>query len=157
MVPENGLLLLLTFTVAVSACGRKGPVRAPEDVLPQRITDLTVATARDGIQLSWSRPRTYTDGSRMTDLGGFIVERAGAAPQAGFQKLATQEVSDRDRFRQVKHFTYLDRDTTVGTVYRYRVVSFTVDGYFSEASNVVMAQRREPDEEKDASLPPTPR
>ncbi len=136
------------------SCGLKAPPRAPHDVLPQRITDLRYGDAPDGIELSWSRPRLYADGSRMTDLGGFSVERAPAAdPAAHFQRITVVEVTDRDRFRQLKGFHYVDHDTEPGTQYRYRVVSFTLDGYFSAPSNIVAAERKSKVEENHAPLP----
>src|SRR6266446_5560819 len=149
-------LCLLTFLTP--ACGRKGPPRPPEDVLPQTITDLTAAATPHGIQLSWSRPRTYADGSRMTDLGGFVIERAaGTGPDAAFVRLGVLDVNDRDRFRQLTHFRYLDHDTTVGTAYRYRVVSFTIDRYFSAPSNEVAAEGQQTGEGEHASFPPAQR
>jgi hypothetical protein len=150
-------LLTLAFglwTVLSPGCGRKAPPRAPEDVLPKTIADLTATNTAEGVQLSWSRPRLYADGTRMLDLGGFVVERAtGSAPRAAFERLIVLEVSDRDRFRQLKRFKHLDHTTTVGTPYRYRVVSFTTDRYFSEPSNVVTLERKIPDEEPHAPLP----
>ena len=94
----------------------------------------------------------------MTDLGGFTVERAiGTEPRAAFRRLTVLEVSDRDRFRQMKHFQYIDRDTNAETTYRYRVVSSTVDRYFSAPSNVVTITRTVPGEEKHAPLSGTQR
>jgi len=151
---RSAVAFLLIFTLLTS-CGRKAPVHPPEDVLPQRITDLSAASSGDGIQLSWSRPQLYVDGSRMTDLGGFVVERS--APQAAFERLAVLEVNDQQRFRQIKHFKHVDRDTMVGTAYSYRVVSFTLDRYFSEPSNIATAERQGTNEEKHAPLPPMQR
>ncbi|MFI5366166.1 MAG: hypothetical protein ACHQ4J_11130 [Candidatus Binatia bacterium] len=146
------------MTFLVSACGRKAPPRPPEDVRPKTIADLTASNVADGVQLSWSRPRAYADGSPMTDLGGFVVERAdGADPHAAFQHVAQLEVTDRDRFRQIKSFRYLDRDTSVGTPYRYRVVSYTLDRYFSAPSNIASLERATVAEEKHAPLSATPR
>jgi hypothetical protein len=142
---------LLTFSV--HACGRKALPRPPEDVVPKTITDLTASNVADGVQLSWTRPRTYADGERMTDLGGFVVERAdGTDPRAPFKRVAQLEVTDRDRFRQIKRFRHVDHDTSVGTQYRYRVVSFTIDRYFSAPSNVVTVERTAAGEEKHASF-----
>lgn len=139
-------------------CGRKAPPHAPEDVLPRVITDLLATNAPNGIELSWSRPRMYVDGARMTDLGGFVIERAeGSDPHAAFHRLHVIEVSDRDRFRQIKRFRHLDADTTVGTQYRYRVVSCTTDRYFSDPSNVVTVERATTAEERHAPLPATGR
>jgi len=126
--------------------------------MPQTISDLSASNVTEGIQLSWSRPLTYADGTRMTDLAGFIVERAvGTEPRVAFRRLAVLEVSDRDRFRQVKHFQHVDPDTNAETTYAYRVVSFTLDRYFSAASNVVSITRTVPGEEKHAPLSGTQR
>jgi hypothetical protein len=141
---------LLTF----SSCGLKAPPRPPEDVLPKPIVDLRASNTSQGIQLSWSRPRLYASGAVMPDLGGFVVERAtGTDPLAPFQRLAVLEVTDRDRFRQIKHFQHVDGDTNVGMPYRYRVVSFTLDRYFSAPSNMVIIERTSPAEEIHAPLP----
>jgi predicted small lipoprotein YifL len=141
---------LLTFL----ACGRKGPVRPPEDVLPKPITDLSASNTPQGIQLSWSRPRTYANGAPMSDLGGFVIERStGTGPQAPFRRLVELEVNDRDRYRQIKRFSHIDTDTSVETPYRYRVVSFTVDRYVSAPSNVVTLERTATAEESHAPLP----
>jgi hypothetical protein len=148
-------LALCLLTVAALSCGRKGPPRPPEDVLPRRIADLGASNTADGIQLSWRRPESYASGERMTDLGGFMVERASGAA-LDYQRVAVLEVTDRDRFRQVKRFKHLDRDVTPGVAYRYRVVSFTVDRYFSEPSNAVTIERTVTNEGKNALLP-TPR
>jgi predicted small lipoprotein YifL len=149
------LVLLCALT---AGCGRKGPIRPPEDVLPQTIKDLTATQTPQGIELSWRRPRTYADGSRMTDLGGFVIERAtSAGPDASFARLGVVEVNDRERFRQTTHFHYLDHDTTVGTAYRYRVVSFTLDRYFSAPSNEVVVEGREASQDEHASFPRAPR
>ncbi len=122
--------------------------------MPVRITNLHADNTPDGVQLSWGRPRLHADGSRMTDLGGFAIERSsGSDPQAAFARLDTVEVTDRDRFRQVSRFRYLDRGTVPGTTYRYRVVSYTVDRYFSAPSNVETLERIIPAEEKHAPLP----
>jgi len=133
-------------------CGRKAPPRPPEDVLPRPLADLAASNLADGVQLSWSRPQLYADGERMTDLGGFVVERA-TGDELQYQKIATLEVTDRDRFRQIKRFKHLDRDVTIGIAYRYRVVSFTLDRYFSPPSNAVTIERTLKNEERNAPLP----
>ena len=128
-------LLFLTF---LSACGRKTPVRPPELVAPEPLGDLTLEVESKGIKLRWSRPQKYVDGSDMEDLGGFVVLRAAqnGKDQAGaFTQIATVTVDDRDRFRKAKKFSYTDEQLTAGTLYRYRVQAFTVDGYYSSPSS----------------------
>jgi hypothetical protein len=126
----------------VSACGRKTVVRPPELVAPKPIEDLKLEAKTTGIELRWSRPRTYVDGSNMDDLGGFLVLRAVQDGSAGgetneFSELATVVVEDRDRFRQSKRFHYTDEQITLGTRYRYQVRAFTLDGDYSTPSNIV--------------------
>lgn len=89
----------------------------------------------------------------MEDLAGFVIERAaGSEPRAAFVRLIVLEVSDRERFRQIKRFQHLDDGTLAATSYQYRVVSFTLDRYFSEPSNVVTVERTVPNEAAHALL-----
>ena len=96
------------------------------------------------------------DGSRMTDLGAFRIERSTA--DSPFTPIATLAVSDRDRFQQERRFRWVDTDTTVGGIYQYRVVSFTTDGYGSEPSNIVTIERAIPTPAPTVAPtpPPTP-
>jgi len=133
---------LALAVLAVSACGRKTPVRPPELVAPEPISDLSAVNAADGVRLTWRRPDRYVDGARMADLGAFRVERSTAG--GSFAPLATVAVTDRDRFQQAHHFTWLDAETAVGETYQYRVISFTTDGYVSQPSNIATVQRAVP-------------
>lgn len=130
---------LIGITVGlVPACGRKTAVRPPELVAPKPIEDLKIVAKTTGLELRWSRPRTYVDGSTMDDLGGFLVLRAiQDAETSDFSELATVVVKDRDRFRQAKRFRYTDEQITIGTRYRYQVHAFTLDGEYSTPSNIV--------------------
>lgn len=134
-----GLLLPTFVSLSVfSACGRKTPVRPPELVAPEPIGDLTLEVADKGARLHWGRPQKYVDGSNMDDLGGFAVLRAtqdGQGKVGAFSQVATIPVEDRDRFRKAKRFSYTDEQVTAGTLYRYRVQAFTLDGYYSSPSN----------------------
>jgi hypothetical protein len=109
-------------------------------VAPEPVGDLTLETKDKTIQLHWGRPRRYVDGGNMDDLGGFVVLRAaqnGEGKAETFSRIATVPVEDRDRFRQAKKFSYTDEQLTAGTLYRYRVQAFTLDGYYSSPSNTV--------------------
>ncbi len=137
------------MAAAVPGCGRKGPVRPPELLAPARIEDLQAVDTPQGVVLSWSRPRTYADGTRMDDLGGFAVERAES--DGPFQRIASLPVSDRERFRKIRRFRFLDTAARPGRVYRYRVVSFTTDRYASAPSNAVEIARQGAGEEPTPS------
>lgn len=124
-----------------AGCGRKGDVRPPEDVLPQPITQLRANDGEAGIRLEWERPLLYIDGERLRDLGGFEIWRGSDASGDDFERIAKIAVDDRERFQQAKGFHYVDNEVRSGQVYRYYVVSFTVDEYFSNPSNVVTITR----------------
>ena len=123
--------------------------------MPRPLADLAASNVADGVQVSWSRPQLYADGTRLTDLGGFAVERA-VGDALTYQRIAELEVTDRDRFRQIRRFKYLDRNVTPGGTYRYRVVSFTIDRYFSAPSNAVTIERTTTTNEGRNALLPTP-
>jgi hypothetical protein len=122
------------------ACGRRTLPKAPELVRPSTIEDLAVAQTEAGVELSWGRPDKYADGTRMSDLGTFTIERALA--DAEFQPVETVAVTDRDRFRKIRRLRYTDRTAAPGQRYRYRVLSSTLDDYVSAPSNVVEIEVR---------------
>jgi hypothetical protein len=109
---------------------------------PEPILKLAAANATDGIALTWPRPTTYADGTRMTDLGAFRIERRAA--EGPFATVATVRITDRERFRQERRFRWIDIETTAGETYEYRVVSETTDGYVSQPSNAVTIERAIP-------------
>lgn len=132
------LLPLALWLAAFAGCGRKTDVKPPEFAAPE-VIELGAENRTEGVRLSWPRPRTYADGSTMYNLAGFRVERR----QNGgvFTQVAELPVTDRERFRQIRRFHYLDRSVLEGGRYEYRVLSFTLDGYVSEPSNVASITR----------------
>lgn len=136
---------MLSFAAlfSIAACGRKGPVTPPEYARPETIEDLQAANEADDIVLSWKRPGEYVDHTRMLDLGEFHIERS-AGESVEFEEIAVLPVTDRERFRQIKRFRFVDRGVSEGVSYRYRVVSVTVDGYASAPSNMVAIVREVP-------------
>ena len=132
-------LFIAVIAVFACACGHRTDIRPPSLVAPEAIDDLALRLAEDGVTLEWGRPRTYADGTDMEDLGGFVVLRAsrdGTRAQR-FQRIALLPVNDRDRFQQEKRFRYADTNLSAGTLYRYRVLAVTLDGYLGETSNTV--------------------
>jgi hypothetical protein len=130
------------MALLVIACGRKTIVRPPELVAPARIANLSAANGVDGIHLAWRRPTTYVDGSRMSDLGAFRIERSSAG--APFVQIAIVAITDRNRLRQERRMRWTDADVTVGETYAYRVISITTDEYVSDPSNVATIERAMP-------------
>lgn len=133
---------LLVAALGFVACGRKTPVRPPEAVAPETLSDLSADNITAGIALSWRRPTESADGAALWDLDRFVVERA--ADDGPFSFLVQVPVLDRNKLRQQKRFRYVDGAVDVGTVYRYRVRSVTIDDFVSPASNVASVERAIP-------------
>lgn len=133
--------VLVLGLAAWPSCGRKTPVRPPELVVPERIDDLTARPVAGGIELRWKRPERYADGSRMFDLAGFRIERRRDGEE--FRSVADLSVTDRQRFRQARHWRWTDTTAEPGVGYAYRIRSYTTDGYVSAPSNVAEAVRPE--------------
>lgn len=137
--PRTCRLLVALVAASVCACGHKTDIRPPSLVAPEAVDDLALRLDEDGVTLEWGRPRTYADGTDMEDLGGFVVLRAsrdGTRTQR-FRRIGLLPVNDRDRFQQEKRFRYADTNLSAGTLYRYRVLAVTLDGYLGETSNTV--------------------
>jgi hypothetical protein len=121
----------------LAACGNKTPLRPPEAVQPRPATSLVASSAKEGVVLTWRRPTEYTGGARMTDLGGFEIERAPAEGPADFARIGRLELDDQKRFRPQRELTWTDTTAVAGTRYRYRVFAFTLDDYQSAAAGPV--------------------
>ena len=129
----RGILGLVSLTLI--ACGLKADPRGADQVRPKTITSLAGELATDGVHLAWQRPATYVNGQRMDDIGGFLVFRG--LPQQQAEQIAEVPVADRDRFRPEKKFEYVDKQAAKGQTYYYRVITYTLDKYFSGPSNQV--------------------
>jgi hypothetical protein len=124
------LCLAAVVTLGGMACGRVGPPRAPEHVIPLSPDPVTVESSPDGVKLSWRRPRAYVDGEPLDDLAGFRVLRA-CQPEAVFAEVTTVPVVDQQRFRKASTFSMLDHAAPLGVPCRYQVIAFTFDAYTS--------------------------
>ena len=133
------LVVVMSLLLLTAACGLKSDPRGADQVRPKVITDLVSQPAADGVHLTWRRPATYLNGQRMDDLGGFLVFRGVPEQQADQQaeQIADIPVIDRERFRPEKKFEYVDKQVTKGERYYYRVVTYTLDKYYSQPSNMV--------------------
>ena len=106
------VLLALAGLLAAAGCGRKADPRPPEFVIPRSPEPVVVENVPDGIKLTWHRPRTYVDGTRLDDLGSFRVLRACDA-EADFKLIAQIAVTDRDRFRKIPIFLVVEQSSRI--------------------------------------------
>jgi len=130
---------LAAVVLPVGGCGKVGPPRPPEFVIPKTADPVEVESVADGVKVTWRRPREYVDGEPLDDLAGFDVLRA-CQPESTFAKVATVPVTDQQRFRKASSFTMLDHAAPLGIPCRYRVIAFTFDEYTSppaESADVV--------------------
>ena len=147
-------LLLFFAVVLIPACGVKSSPVAPQTVYPATISDLHASADPAGINLTWSRPIHYVTGHSMRDLGGFVLLRSeGNQP---FQPLVQIPVTDQGRFSPQSTFSYLDGETQVGNLYRYEIISRTLDGYTSAPSNQVKFTRVSPHPQNSTLRAPAP-
>jgi predicted small lipoprotein YifL len=143
---QSVLLILLLFLF--SACGKKGPLKMPEIVVPQAIRDLKAKAEGNAIILNLSIPTKNTDGSPLNDLRGFKILRSMRKLSEGCENCPRKFITLVDIEYQVpagqlplkgekKEF----RDTTVssGTEYQYKVLSYNSRDEFSRESNVAKA------------------
>jgi hypothetical protein len=135
--PLRRALATAAMTAWLAACGLKADPRGADQVRPKTISSLTLQLAADGVHLDWQRPAAYLNGQRMDDLGGFLVFRGLPGEQA--EQIADIPVADRERFRPEKRFQYLDKAVSKGGTYYYRVITYTLDKYYSFPSNQVTA------------------
>lgn len=126
---------IVSCALLIAACGLKADPRGADQVRPRTITSLTGQLAADGVHLAWQRPATYVNSQRMDDIGGFLVFRGRPGQQA--DQIADLPVADRERFRPEKKFEYVDKQVAKGGTYYYRVITYTLDKYYSGPSNQV--------------------
>lgn len=116
--------------LALLGCGKVGPPRPPEFVIPKSPDPVEVQSTASGLEVTWRRPREYVDGVALDDLAGFEVLRA-CQPETSFTRVTTVPVTDQQRFRKASSFTILDHEAPLGVPCRYRVIAFTFDEYTS--------------------------
>ncbi|HUT84141.1 MAG TPA: hypothetical protein VMX95_05790 [Thermodesulfobacteriota bacterium] len=146
------ILLPIVFFILLSfffpACGKKGPLRMPEMVVPQAVRDLKARAEGNAIILSFGIPVKNTDGSPLTDLRGFKILRSVRKLSEGcescprkFVPLTDIEYQRAAGLLPVRGEKKEFRDSSVspGMEYQYKVLSFNADDEFSKESNSAKA------------------
>ena len=128
------ILPLLFF--ALTACGKKGPVRPLLQPLPAAPGHLTVEQQGERFAVAWTIPTAYQDGTPLADLQGFQVfkmqfDATRDCPECRDTSVLLANV-DLDYLRAVQRndqrLTLWDADLVPGSSYQYRVVPFTRTG-----------------------------
>ena len=136
--------MLLLAAVALSGCGKRGPLIPPEALVPAPISNLALAQKGGQIQVSWSAPGRQEGKARLQDLAGFLLFRRPVLPPGedceecptAYSQLARIDLDYPQGARHVGSlWIYDDRDLKKGAVYQYKVRSFTEQGAQSKDSN----------------------
>jgi len=154
-----GIALLLT------ACGKRGPLVAPEALVPAAINDLQVEQKGNRFLVCWSRPGKEEWGGTLEDLAGFRVLRRDVLPP-------DQDCEEcPNAYRQIKlidpeylgdvlqfgaRYCLFDSELLNGKAYQYKVVSFEPDGATSKSSNKVRRSKIVPPAPPEISAQQTP-
>ncbi|MRR57663.1 MAG: fibronectin type III domain-containing protein [Deltaproteobacteria bacterium] len=154
-----GIALLLT------ACGKRGPLVAPEALVPAAINDLKVEQKGNRFLVCWSRPGKEEWGGPLENLAGFRVFRHDVLPPEqdceecpnAYRevKLVDPEYL-QDVLRSGSRYCFFDNDLLNGKTYQYKVISFEQDGATSKSSNKVRRSKALPPAPPEISAQQTP-
>ena len=126
-----GVALAAALIVSAS-CGVRTDPRPPENTQPRPPAGFVAKQVDHGIRLDWKRPTHSSDGMRLADLAGFLVERESPAIDA-FEVIADIPVEDTHRIRPQQEFSFLDSRPPAGPL-RYRVRAYAKDSQVGRAS-----------------------
>ena len=123
----------LSLIVALSACGKKGPVRPKLDIQLEAPTDVTLQQQGNLFVLGWTIPTDKRLGS-VEDLTGFIIKRLTYNATEGCPTCRTPEdevaeldIKDPAPGQRIGNRIYWrDFDIREGTGYRYAIVPVTL-------------------------------
>ena len=97
------------------------------------VSEERVNASPEGILVSWDaiRPSPYV---------AFYIDRAEGSANSSFKRLAESYVGRHE----AENLSYLDRNVTPGSVYRYRIAALRRDGREDLSSEILMARAWEP-------------
>ena len=102
--------LALLVALAAAGCGNKTPVRPPEVIQPRAATALVASVVPAASSSPGGDRRSTAAAARMTDLGGFEIERAPGDGSGDFALVGTLELDDQMRFRPQREITWTGHD-----------------------------------------------
>jgi predicted small lipoprotein YifL len=149
--------LLFVTTVALSGCGKKGPLIYPDMLAPAAPGAVTVRQAGRVMKLSFDIPQKDRAGRGLNNLAGLMIfKRASTTGQAPGCNACTEDFAlfrklfldlppaDRSLQRFGNRMLLLDGDVRIGDDYSYSVTPFTKDATQGQASLPVKASMVQP-------------
>lgn len=160
------ILILLPLILLLVACGKRGPLVAPEALVPAPVKDLQVEQKGNRFQVCWSGPGKQEWGGSLDNLAGFQVfrrevlppdEDCETCPSAYRQVKAVDPEYLQDVLRLGPLFCFFDTELVEGKTYQYKVISFDAEGAASKDSNRVRRKKTVPPAPPLLSAVPAPR
>ncbi len=135
-------------------CGRYAPPLTPELLAPRPVGDLLIKPLSDGINFSWSSPRSDARGKELKTMSGYRVYRKLIKEQSDIVNTKKQfeilaevpdtHVAERERLRkearasgkpgrrieapsELKKFQFVDNAVTTDTSYLYKIIPYNQD------------------------------
>jgi len=144
----RSLILLIFCTLVATACGKKGPLIYPDQLVPSSPTTVTVRQSGPGIKLSFVLPDKDRAGQSLKGLAGLKIfkretqtgqEQACNACSDDFKLFKTLYLEKLDiNARRYGDLVILqDSDVVMGQDYAYKVIPFMKDGVDGESSEPV--------------------
>lgn len=160
------LLILLPLILMLAACGKRGPLVAPEALVPAPIKDLGVEQKGNRFQVCWSAPGKEEWGGPLKDLAGFRVFRREVLPPdedcetcpSAYRQVKTVDPEYlQDVLRYGSLYCFFDTELRDGKSYQYKVISVDAEGAASQDSNKVRRKKALPVPPPELSAVPAPR
>ena len=127
-------VVLAAAMLATPGCGVRTAPRPPVDTQARPPGKFVASRVNANVELAWSRPNESSDGMKLRDLIGFLVERESQAVKV-FEVIADIPVEDTYRIRPQQHFAFIDSNPPAGPL-RYRVRAYAKDGQIGLATPI---------------------
>jgi uncharacterized protein len=139
------VLSVTALLLLCGACGKKGLPIPKGRPFPAPIADLG-GEVKDGVLfLSFSIPTRNQDGSPLTNLAGFKIQKVCGTCVGGFELLKDIRLTDARGYTIAKGRLYVyDNDLRPGYEYIYKVIPYLENGLYSDASNLFSIKWQSP-------------
>jgi len=147
------LIYILLAALALTACGKKGPLIPPEALVPAAVANLQVQQQAGDFRVSWSAPTKEQGGRPLRDLAGFQLLRrqllpgdtdCAACPDAWQLLTAVDLDLPAGVQRSGDLYIYLDRAIKPTTSNQYRLLATSRSGGVSRPATSALKKIHPP-------------
>ena len=111
---KRTLLIFFSLLLALSFCGKKGPIQPPVIKVPQQVENFEAQQRGDRIILRWTNPVAYSDGSALAEINEIEIwlleetmeskkttEKASQEEKKAPPKISLEEFKERSKLEKV--------------------------------------------------------